>query len=227
MAGFRASAREYERRRHRRYTVRAVKGSLREASRTELTALDLSLTGLAIETHQTLRVGSEQQLQLKGSEQQIALTVEIRWCQLVRTESGRHGDNLPVYRAGVDFRAALTHHAGALLSFIAHHVEIELTPPIPIRLDRPCAQGLITVGSATMSRLSSTRLRIETAVALQLGDQLEIVAEDTRLYLGTAATVIAHKKNPDRPGRQTDLEIIDLDHQATKALEQFIRSAVE
>ncbi len=217
----------YDRRRHRRYPLRAVVGRLASAARPKITVLDMSLTGLAFETHQQLRTGSEKKLRLLGKDQTVSLSVEIRGCQLVRTEEGPYGDSLPVYRAGADFRAALARQAGSLLRFIAGHAQIQITPPISLRLDLPADESYIAAGGATLHLLSAAHLEIETTVDLTLGDPVSIVAEDSQLYLSATTQVVGLGPKGTSPGRKIDLELPDSQRDAKAVLRQFIRSELE
>jgi hypothetical protein len=64
--------------------------------------LNLSTSGLAIETTTGLRLGVPYPFRLRDGEQTISTEAEVRWCRLVRNEVVE-GELRPIYRAGAAF----------------------------------------------------------------------------------------------------------------------------
>ncbi len=65
--------------------------------------LNVSETGLAIETSARPVVGKSYQFTLADPEITVAATARVRWCVLRRTTPAEGGDVLPIYFAGLSF----------------------------------------------------------------------------------------------------------------------------
>ena len=64
--------------------------------------LNLSTSGLAIETNVGLRLGVPYPFRLRDGEQLLNIEAEVRWCRLVRNETV-DGESRPVFHAGAAF----------------------------------------------------------------------------------------------------------------------------
>lgn len=64
--------------------------------------VDLSTSGLGIETSVGLRLGVPYPFRLRDGQQTLSTEAVVRWCRLVRNESSE-GESRPVYRAGAAF----------------------------------------------------------------------------------------------------------------------------
>ena len=106
-----------ERRRAPRYPVQDVRGRLLLSS--TATIINMSLTGMAVESSTNLRVGRGYSLALAHGEQQgPALTGTVVWCHLKATRPGDAGDTSPVYEAGIQFAGMLSEKATELVAFL-------------------------------------------------------------------------------------------------------------
>jgi len=94
-----------EQRRHRRYDVDGVQGSLLYSLDARI--LNMSLTGMAIETTSFLKTGGQYWLRVPTGDTQIRFKADVRWCHLVRNERNAAGEMRAVYQAGIDFRRAI------------------------------------------------------------------------------------------------------------------------
>jgi hypothetical protein len=65
--------------------------------------LNLSLTGLALESSTGLRTGSRHAFQLELGERRFRIDAEVRWCRLTRTVGRGAGEFVPVFHAGLAF----------------------------------------------------------------------------------------------------------------------------
>ncbi len=65
--------------------------------------LNISETGLAIETSSRPVVGKSYRFSLSDSEVSVAATARVRWCVLRKTAPAEGGDVLPIYFAGLRF----------------------------------------------------------------------------------------------------------------------------
>ncbi|MCP3959191.1 MAG: PilZ domain-containing protein [bacterium] len=118
------SKREKEKRRHHRYDVKDVRANLMLPL--EVRVLDMSLTGLRIESPIALSVGAKYNLTLRREYDVIQLQTDLQWCRLVRTEPDALGEAAPVYEVGLDYQEVLSQKARELLGFLQHNVVIEL-----------------------------------------------------------------------------------------------------
>ena len=64
--------------------------------------LNLSTSGLAIETNVGLRLGVPYPFRLRDGEQTLGTEAKVRWCRLVRNET-MEGESRPVFHAGAAF----------------------------------------------------------------------------------------------------------------------------
>jgi hypothetical protein len=65
--------------------------------------LNMSDTGLGIETQRPFSVPEEVHLSIGQAVASAKIRAEVRWCVLTRTESFHNGDVIPVYRSGLSF----------------------------------------------------------------------------------------------------------------------------
>ncbi len=67
------------------------------------TVVDMSESGLGIETHGPFSVPETVQLSIGQAVASAKIRVQVRWCELIRTESYSNGDVVPIYRSGLEF----------------------------------------------------------------------------------------------------------------------------
>src|SRR6185503_7562039 len=113
-----------EARRFRRFDVADVRGSLLLSLDARL--LNMSLTGMAIETSSVLKVGGDYWLRLNQDGANLRFKTNVKWCHLVRNERDAAGEQRAVYHAGLDFRDGLDENARQVLSFLEKHVVVEV-----------------------------------------------------------------------------------------------------
>ena len=88
-----------ERRTHNRFQVRSSR--LRSPT-LKGTVINLSPVGMAIETHQSLRIGAQYHFLLDREGKPMRFEGRVLWCRLSATVPGADGDVTPVYRAGIE-----------------------------------------------------------------------------------------------------------------------------
>jgi Tfp pilus assembly protein PilZ len=106
-----------ERRRASRYPVSDVRGTLVLTASAKI--LNMSLTGMAIESSANMRVGRSYRLRLTHGE--VAgpdLSGTVVWCHLKTARPVDTGGTTPVYEAGMQFDCMLTGTAGELIAFL-------------------------------------------------------------------------------------------------------------
>lgn len=84
-----------------RYSVENVEGRL--GAFDSATVINVSLGGMAIETHKYLQVGSSCPLRFDRSGRLLVFNAIVVWSQLIRTVAVGKNEVRPVYRAGLRF----------------------------------------------------------------------------------------------------------------------------
>jgi c-di-GMP-binding flagellar brake protein YcgR len=105
-----------ERRKHKRYNVEGVQGSVYSLSDLNLT--DISIGGMAIETTGRLDIDREYTFRVKDKDASINLRGCSVWSFLGQTEEKSTGSLIPLYRTGIKFTDLLDERANILLNFI-------------------------------------------------------------------------------------------------------------
>lgn len=151
-----------EARRHRRYDVADVRGSL--VLSLDARILNMSLTGMAIETGSVLKVGGDYWLRLSQDGDPLRFKTRVQWCRLVRNEKGAAGDSRAVYHAGLDFRDGLDEHARQVLSFLEKHIVVEVDRRLTGRFNLARAQtaAIAVRHDFEVRRLSLGGMLVET-----------------------------------------------------------------
>ena len=104
-------------RRGPRYAVEDVQGTLH--FNTEARVLNVSLSGVALETSLPVRVGRTYTVTLRhDDEETVSLTGTVVWCHLRETRKNHLGESLPIYAAGLAFNDTLTEGANSLIRFL-------------------------------------------------------------------------------------------------------------
>ena len=230
-------------RRHTRYDVDDVEGTL--AVSTEARILNMSLTGLAVETTSLLRLGGRYVLRLPHREGELRLDTTVEWCHLVGTRRDDHGDSVPIYQAGLDFRESLDDRARDILAFLQEHIVMDLNRRVAgrFRPKRVIAAALSARYPFEVRRLSLSGMLIDTPYAPEVGDQIEMevdcpsgpfqtlgavrfvqqgVGEKVAAAGGAGASAAAAD-----PPWLAGVEFGELDPEARACLERLIRSLIE
>jgi c-di-GMP-binding flagellar brake protein YcgR len=105
-----------ERRKHKRYNVEGMQGSIYSLSNLNLT--DISIGGMAIETAGRLDIDREYTFRVKDKDASINLKGCSVWSFLGQTEEKSTGSLIPLYRTGIKFTDLLDERANILLNFI-------------------------------------------------------------------------------------------------------------
>lgn len=93
-------------RQHRRYRVADLHGTLQFSH--PATVVDLSRSGIAIESSERVIPGRLYPLQLEGRDGLLITTsARVVWCKLVGTTEDVDGELAPLYRAGLEFQSVL------------------------------------------------------------------------------------------------------------------------
>lgn len=116
---------ESQRRRFRRHDVDDVHGSV--LFRLELKVLNLSLSGIAVESTEQLKLGKVYSIRLGGEPNVVQVASTVRWCHLVGTRRlGANGEFVNVYRVGLTFAEAISSESARLVDFMEKHVVLSV-----------------------------------------------------------------------------------------------------
>lgn len=210
-----------EKRRHRRYTVEGVRGSLRLSM--DATILNLSVDGMALETNSWLSVGRKYSFKLRrNGGDDILLGGEVVWCNLVRTARDASGETLPVYRAGIKFDDVLSETAREVRSFIEQNAVVRLDSTRLFGRFRIPEKGadVALEQDFEVRKISFSGMLIEADFVPDLESRFRIEIESATRPVAVAVRV-AHVKeleNPDAAGAEIGVEFLDLTEEAREAL---------
>ncbi|MCP4899015.1 MAG: hypothetical protein GY906_18755 [bacterium] len=93
------------RRRYRRYDVKGVDGAF--VVRIDVSVINLSAAGMAIETQNSLIVGRSYSFRINHSDREMDVAGRVMWCVLGKTKRAE-GGFAPIFRAGVQFEDVLS-----------------------------------------------------------------------------------------------------------------------
>lgn len=214
-----------EKRRNPRYPVRDVEGTL--LFNIQARILNLSLTGMAVETGTSMRVGRTYSLTLRHGSESLRLAGEVAWCQLRRTRKTHGGDTAPVYEAGIHFEGMLSDRAKQLLHLLEESAIISLETRIAGRFQIADGQPVRMESEQDflVTQVSASGLQIATEVA---PEQDALYTLDLRLPKKTVRTEcrVASVRSVEAPEARTSyhvgLEFSGMSAEDRKALETFI-----
>ena len=221
---------ERDQRRHQRYDVGDVRANLMLPL--DVRVLDMSLTGLRIESPLALGTGGRYNLTLRREHEMIQLHTDLQWCRLARTEPDAMGEPSPVYEVGFDFSEVISQKARELLGFLQHNVVIEL--------ERRDAFGYChrahedpedaSYQEFVVKQLSFSGMLIETFPQLEVDADYTMELHLDRLELRALGKVI-HAEIVTRDGEEPICEagvaFSDLEPEAQEALEEMVAHFLE
>lgn len=151
-----------EHRRFPRYEVAGLEGHL--VVPIHIRVINVSLGGMALETHSYLQFGRAYTLKLGGGEESLSLTGTVAWCSLRKTTKSVDGEILPVYRAGLKFEALSGDHTRDLWDLIRSHALLELEDSVlgRFKVELPADARMGSSYDFAVRKLSLSGLLIET-----------------------------------------------------------------
>ncbi len=222
---------EYDReRRHPRFHVHDVTGSFAYAVQARV--LNISLSGLAVETPTQLQVGRGYSFRLGRAQVSVLLEGHVVWCHLARTERRSGGDVIPVYRAGISFDDVLSDRAGELLDFMEKNVVLDLRRRVFGRFKLSERQEIVlhVKHRFLVKQLSVAGMLIQSPVAAQPESvfELEMVLDGRRLRLRGRIVYVQEAGAVEGTQQyRMGIEFIQPTAGQLAALEEFIREELE
>jgi hypothetical protein len=216
-----------EHRRHKRYDVNDVRGSLALNAEAEL--LNMSLTGMAIATRAMLKVGGKCTLRIPHQGGTLTVPADVKWCRLVSTERTASGDVVPVYQAGLDFRQILDEKARQMLELIESSIVVELERRLSGRF-KVVVEGPVELRAwqpFEVRRISLSGMLIETDLIAEVGTvfDLEIEPDGTPIELRGRVAHLRALAEGERG--ELGVEFLALSAESRRALEALIEAQLE
>jgi hypothetical protein len=218
------------RRRHRRYEVVGLAGRL--VVPMEVKVVNLSLGGMALETHDYLQFGRRYSVNLDNGGRRLTLEASVAWCKLKSTRRNELGEVVPVYRAGLRFQALNDERLQQLWEVIRSHAVVELEESVFGRfsLELPRVVELDSDYRFAVRRLSLSGMLIETDFVPELESRLPLeVLLPGRPWeaLVRVASIPSLGRRSSGELAQVGLEFWDLDTESRRTLKTYIASHLE
>jgi Tfp pilus assembly protein PilZ len=163
-------------RREPRFVVEGLQGKMTFAS--EVSILNMSLSGVAIRTDRRLNIGTEYQLRLENGTDSLNVRGTVVWCSLESRRKDTRGEDILIYSAGLRFTNVMTEALQNLMTFLEHHkrhadqrtggVRFEIDATGRALLDVPQPFRVKVLSLTGMLVQSVTRLDLETVIPMEL-----------------------------------------------------------
>jgi Tfp pilus assembly protein PilZ len=163
-------------RREPRFIVEGLQGRMTFAS--EVSILNMSMSGVAIRTDRRLNIGHEYQLRLEAEGDALNLRGAVVWCSLESRRKDTRGDDILIYSAGLRFTNVMTEALQSLMAFLDQHkrhadqrtggtrFEIEATGRALLDVPQPFRVKVLSLTG--MLAQSQSALGIETLLPMEL-----------------------------------------------------------
>ena len=194
----------------------------------EAKILNMSLTGMAVETDAQMKVGRTYSLTLKhGQEHTVRLAGSVVWCHLRGLRKSEAGDTRTVYEAGICFQEALTDQAAELARMLGATAVIAVEKRISGRFKVNVAEP-VSVRSDyhfVVKTISTVGLLVETEASPPLGTVIEVEVNmngHTFRSRGRVAHLRELSSADGTRASQLGVEFVDTSEAERRAVEEFI-----
>ncbi|MGD1148089.1 MAG: PilZ domain-containing protein [Thermoanaerobaculaceae bacterium] len=218
-------------RRGRRYPVDNVQGTLH--FNTEARILNVSLTGVALESALPVRVGRSYSITLRhDDEQKVHLSATVAWCHLQETRKNQFGESTPIYAAGLSFNDTLTEKASHLIRFLERSAIITVGQRVTGRF-RVSNKQLISLNTEyefVVKNVSLRGLQLETDLSPEIGAvfEIEVVLPACTLQVRARVARVKEIRLADkRVIAEVEMEYADLAPDDRTHLSKFIASELQ
>jgi Tfp pilus assembly protein PilZ len=212
-------------RREARFIVEGLSGKMTFAS--EVSILNMSLSGVAIRTDRRLNIGHEYQLRLEAEGEGVNLRGAVVWCSLESRRKDTRGDDILIYSAGLRFTNVMTEALQNLMAFLDHHkrhadqrtggtrFEIDATGRALLDVPQPFRVKVLSLNG--MLAQSPGSLALETVVPMELSlDEGEPVLFEGRVAYCTEVDF------EDGPEFEIGVEFVEMPEADRSRIEQYI-----
>ncbi|HJS57123.1 MAG TPA: PilZ domain-containing protein [Vicinamibacteria bacterium] len=177
-------------RRETRFIVEGLQGKMTFAS--EVSILNMSLSGVAIRTDRRLNIGQEYQLRLEADGEGVNMRGAVVWCSLESRRKDTRGDDILIYSAGLRFTHVMSEALQNLMTFLGQHkrhadqrtggtrFEIDATGRALLDVPQPFRVKVLSLNG--MLAQSPSELALEAVMPMELSlDEGEPVRFDGRV----------------------------------------------
>ena len=219
---------ESDRRRTKRVRLPDAHGSL--VVSLDGVVLDISLSGMSIETNTRLAPQRVLSLRLGNGGESLQLSGLVVWCFLHGTRGASEGEQMPVYRAGIQFRDVLSPQAQELLHFLESHAIVTLETRLfgRFRIQESDPVEVSSSAGFRVIELNADGLVVETTLGLEprTGRDVELLLDGSTLTAPTR--VVDAKRLTDRAEEtwQLQLQFDTMPADEREKLSQFLRAAL-
>jgi hypothetical protein len=185
--------------------------------------LDLSGTGVAVETEVVLKPGRSYAVKIDYDDRRIALDGTVAWCRLRGTRKNDEGESVPYYAAGIELQSDLTDKAEEILPMLLERGSLHLERRLAAHVT---PEGTDATAPATVVEVSRSGLRMESPCFPEKGSLLEVRVELEDETLPLAARVVRTRSLQEREGQawaEITAEHSELDEAGKKRLDRLIR----
>ncbi|MBZ0111180.1 MAG: PilZ domain-containing protein [Thermoanaerobaculia bacterium] len=214
------------RRRHRRFRVDHIPGSL--AFSTEVEIANLSLSGMAVTTSVPLPAGKKFAVRIGDADLGLEFQGVVCWSRV--SESSLLTPNLPSsYRSGLAFFDILTDRAQGLLQFMEQNIEIALDHQLFGRLELggEARANLETDFRFEVTTLSAGGLCARISHPLAAGDEFEVELNLEGTPFSTLGRVAAFEAADDEAAYDLGMEFLDTEPEQMEVLSGYLRRQFE
>jgi hypothetical protein len=162
--------------------------------------LDLGLAGLAIETETRLGTETPVELELDSIGARAPLRGRVVWCFFHGTSTAATGEQIPVYRAGIEFADVLTPLASELVQLLERQLQLQGNSRLfgRFRVTEPTRVVVRWGGEASLLEVTGGSVRVEVPFALEPapGTAAEIRLADGGQPIRAAVLDVARAEAP-------------------------------
>ena len=221
---------ERERRRYKRYNATGVRGNVRFL--TDLTLINISVDGAAIETKKRLDVNREYNFKIDYKGIPLSVKGLVAWSQLIQSEKTETGDLVPIYRSGLKFINTLDEKTITLMSFIEDKqvrtpekrmggVRCKIATPQNIKVGYPYEY--------LVKKISLSGMEIETGHPLDPDSrhEMELVLNEQVLALSGRIVTCVEVPSENRAKYNMGVEFMEISDEDREVLRNFLDTLEE
>ena len=218
------------RRRYKRYRPDDLEGHL--DARIPARVVDISVSGLAVETGSQLRIGRTYRFALGDDQETIGLKGQVQWSRLRGTRRTSEGDSMAVYHSGIALDDMLSDTARGLVRLVERTASLAPGERLFARLRPPRETDLSVQASVgvVVRKISRRGMLVECEVLPDTTAPCEIVLKlgqhEFRSRIRIAYTELHRGEQPERR-HHLGMELVDVAPEHREALDRYIRTQLE
>ena len=198
----------------------------------DASVLNISRSGIAVQTKFQLVVGRKYAVQIGYRSGPVLTTGTVRRCSLRRTRRTEKGEVEPIYEAGIEFDDVLNEKQAEIMPIVAKSASLQLKPRLYGRF-RPDEDETVTLKSDLdfeVRRISLSGLLVETESAPEPDAVVSIEIQIDGRPFASAGRIANVSKVSDEEGAhksQFGVEFLKLSDEQRKLLETFLLGQIE